>query len=150
MTDCAIKLELKQAQKDAMRAKDKVRLTTVRGILAAIKDVEVNERIDLDDARVLVILDRMQKQRRDSISQFDAAGRDDLSAVEKNELEVIKQFLPAQLSDTEINQLIDQAIRSTGSSSMKEMGQIVGVLKPQMQGRADMAQVSKLIKGKLG
>ncbi|MFT5720645.1 MAG: hypothetical protein ACI9W6_000945 [Motiliproteus sp.] len=150
MTDCAIKLELKQAQKDAMRAKDKDRLTTIRGILAAIKDVEVNERIDLDDARVLVILDRMQKQRRDSISQFDAAGRDDLSAVEKNELEVIKQFLPAQLSDTEINQLIDQAIISTGSTSMKEMGQIVGVLKPQMQGRADMAQVSKLIKGKLG
>jgi uncharacterized protein YqeY len=150
MTDCAIKLELKQAQKDAMRAKDKDRLMTVRGILAAIKDVEVNERIDLDDARVLVILDRMQKQRRDSISQFDAAGRDDLSAVEKNELEVIKQFLPAQLSDTEINQLIDQAIRSTGSSSMKEMGQVMGVLKPQMQGRADMAQISKLIKGKLG
>ncbi|MEH6823369.1 MAG: GatB/YqeY domain-containing protein [Motiliproteus sp.] len=149
MTDCAIKLELKQAQKDAMRAKDKDRLKTLRGMLAAIKDIEVNERIDLDDVRVLAVLDRMQKQRRDSISQFDAAGRDDLSEVEKKELEVIKQFLPTQLSNTEIDQLIDQAISTTGSNSMKEMGQIMGILKPQMQGRADMATVSKLIKGKL-
>jgi uncharacterized protein YqeY len=148
MTDCAIKLELKQAQKDAMRAKDKDRLKTLRSMLAAIKDVEVNERIDVDDARILVILDKMQKQRRDSISQFDAAGRDDLSEVEKKELEVIKQFLPAQLSNTEIDQLIDQAISATGCSSMKEMGQIMGILKPQMQGRADMAVVSKLIKAK--
>ncbi len=149
MTDCAIKLELKQAQKDAMRTKDKDRLKTLRGMLAAIKDVEVNERIDVDDARVVAVLDKMQKQRRDSISQFDAAGRDDLSEVEKKELEVIKQFLPAQLLDTEIDQLIDQAISATGSSSMKEMGQIMGILKPQMQGRADMAMVSKLIKAKL-
>ncbi len=149
MTDCAIKLELKQAQKDAMRAKDKDRLKTLRGMLAAIKDIEVNERIDLDDVRVLAVLDKMQKQRRDSISQFDAAGRDDLSEVEKKELEVIKQFLPTQLSNTEIDQLIDQAISATGSNSMKDMGQIMGILKPQMQGRADMATVSKLIKGKL-
>lgn len=149
MTDCAIKLELKQAQKDAMRAKDMDRLKTLRGILAAIKDVEVNERIDLDDVRVLAVLDKMQKQRRDSINQFDAAGRDDLSEVEKRELEVIKQFLPTQLSKTDINQLIDQAISASGSSSIKEMGQIMGILKPQMQGRADMAEVSKLIKGKL-
>ncbi|MEH6470537.1 MAG: GatB/YqeY domain-containing protein [Halopseudomonas sp.] len=149
MTDCAIKLELKQAQKDAMRAKDKDRLKTLRGILSAIKDVEVNERIELDDIRVLAVLDKMQKQRRDSISQFDAAGRDDLSEVERKELEVIKQFLPTQLTDNEINLLIDQAVNSTGASSMKEMGQIMGILKPQLQGRADIAAVSKLIKAKL-
>jgi uncharacterized protein YqeY len=150
MTDCAIKLEVKQARKDAMRAKDKALLKTLGAILAAIKDIEVNERIEPDDARVLAVLDKMQKQRRDSISQFDAAGRDDLSEVERNELEVIKRFLPAQLTDQEIDQLIDQAISSTGASSMKEMGQVMGILKPQMQGRADMAAVSKLIKAKLG
>tara|TARA_R110002167_G_scaffold80291_2_gene220703 strand:+ start:17847 stop:18299 length:453 start_codon:yes stop_codon:yes gene_type:complete len=149
MTDCAIKLELKQAQKDAMRAKDKDRLKTLRSMLAAVKDIEVNERIDLDDARILAVLDKMQKQRRDSISQFDAAGRDDLSEVEKKELEVIKQFLPAQLTNNEIDQLIDQAISETGSSTMQDMGKVMGLLKPQMQGRADMAIVSKLIKGKL-
>tara|TARA_R110001583_G_scaffold7448_4_gene36875 strand:- start:8138 stop:8590 length:453 start_codon:yes stop_codon:yes gene_type:complete len=149
MTDCAIKLELKQAQKDAMRAKDKDRLKTLRSMLAAVKDIEVNERIDLDDARILAVLDKMQKQRRDSISQFDAAGRDDLSEVEKKELEVIKQFLPAQLTNNEIDQLIDQAISETGSSTMQDMGKVMGLLKPQMQGRADMAVVSKLIKGKL-
>lgn len=149
MTDCAIKLELKQAQKDAMRAKDKDRLKTLRSMLAAVKDIEVNERIDLDDARILAVLDKMQKQRRDSINQFDAAGRDDLSEVEKKELEVIKQFLPAQLTNNEIDQLIDQAISETGSSTMQDMGKVMGLLKPQMQGRADMAVVSKLIKGKL-
>lgn len=148
MTDCAIKTELKSAQKDAMRAKDKDRLKVIRSILAEVKRVEVDERIELDDARVLVVLDKMQKQRRDSISQFDAAGRDDLSEVERKELEVIKQFLPTQLTDQEIDQLIDQAISSTGASSMKEMGQVMGILKPQMQGRADMAGVSKLIKAK--
>tara|TARA_R110002094_G_scaffold6669_4_gene15832 strand:+ start:772 stop:1224 length:453 start_codon:yes stop_codon:yes gene_type:complete len=149
MTDCAIKLELKQAQKDAMRAKDKDRLKTLRSMLAAVKDIEVNERIDLDDARILAVLDKMQKQRRDSINQFDAAGRDDLSEVEKKELEVIKQFLPAQLTNNEIDQLIDQAISETGSSTMQDMGKVMGLLKPQMQGRADMAVVSKPIKGKL-
>lgn len=150
MSDSALKLEIKQAQKDAMRAKDKDRLKTVRAVLAAIKDVEVNERIELDDTRILAVLDKMQKQRRDSISQFDAAGRDDLSEVEKKELEVISQFLPAQLTDQEIDQLIDQAISDTGASSMREMGQVMGALKPKMQGRADMAQVSKRIKAKLG
>ncbi len=150
MTDCAIKIELKQAQKDAMRAKEKARLLVLRSMLAEIKRIEVDERIELDDARVLVVLDKMQKQRRDSIAQYDAAGRDDLSEVEKKELEVIKQFLPAQLTDQEIDQLIDQAISSTGASSMKEMGLVMGVLKPQMQGRADMAGVSKIIKAKIG
>ncbi|MEH6650004.1 MAG: GatB/YqeY domain-containing protein [Motiliproteus sp.] len=148
MTDSAIKTELKQAQKDAMRAKEKTRLLVLRTILSEIKRVEVDERIELDDARVLVVLDKMQKQRRDSITQYDAAGRDDLSEVERKELEVIKQFLPTQLTDQEIDQLIDQAISSTGASSMKEMGQVMGILKPQMQGRADMAGVSKLIKAK--
>ena len=133
-----------------MRSKDKDRLKTLRGILSAIKDVEVNERIELDDARVITVLDKMQKQRRDSIAQFDVAGRDDLSEVEKKELEVIQQFLPAQLTEAEIDQLIDQAIANTGASSMREMGQVMGALKPQLQGRADMAQVSQRIKAKLG
>lgn len=150
MTDCSIKIAIKAAQKEAMLAKDKPRLQTVRTIMSELKRVEVDERIELDDARVLAILDKMQKQRRDSISQFEQAGRDDLVEVEKKELEVIKTFLPAQLTDEEIDQLIDQAIADTGASSIKEMGQVMGVLKPQLQGRADMAVVSKRIKARLG
>ncbi|HEY5716943.1 MAG TPA: GatB/YqeY domain-containing protein [Motiliproteus sp.] len=150
MSDCPIKQALKDAQKEAMRAKDKLRLGTLRMMMAELKRVEVDERIELDDERVLVILDKMQKQRRDSISQFEAAGRDDLAEVEKNELEVIKTFLPAQLTDTEIDQLIEAAIAATGASSMKEMGLLMANLKPQLQGRADMAIVSKRIKARLG
>ncbi|WP_210395661.1 GatB/YqeY domain-containing protein [Motiliproteus sediminis] len=150
MSDCPIKQALKDAQKAAMRAKDKPRLTTLRGMLAELKRVEVDERIELDDERVLVILDKMQKQRRDSISQFEAAGRDDLAEVEKNELEVIKTFLPAQLTDEEIDQLIDAAIAATGASTMKDMGPLMAQLKPQLQGRADIAAVSKRIKARLG
>lgn len=150
MSDCPIKQALKDAQKEAMRAKDKPRLGTLRMMMAELKRVEVDERIELDDARVLVILDKMQKQRRDSISQFEAAGRDDLAEVEKNELEVIKTFLPTQLTDDEIDQLIDAAIASTGASTMKDMGPLMAQLKPQLQGRADMASVSKRIKARLG
>lgn len=150
MTDCSLKITIKNAQKEAMRAKDKARLMTVRTIMSEIKRVEVDERIELDDARVLAILDKMQKQRRDSISQFEQAGRDDLVEVEEKELEVIKTFLPAQLTDDEIDQLIEQAVQTTGASSMKEMGQVMGILRPQLQGRADMAVVSKRIKARLG
>ncbi len=145
----ALKEAIKAAQKEAMRARDKERLGTVRLILAELKRVEVDERIELDDDRILVILDKMQKQRRDSISQFEEAGRDDLSEVEKKELEVIKTFLPAQLTEEEIDQLIDQAISETGADSMQAMGRIMGILKPQIQGRADMAAVSGKIKARL-
>ncbi|WP_207063618.1 GatB/YqeY domain-containing protein [Motiliproteus sp. SC1-56] len=150
MADCPLKIQIKDAQKAAMRAKDKARLQTVRSIMAELKRVEVDERIELDDARVLAILDKMQKQRRDSIAQFESAGREDLIEVEKNELEVIKTFLPAQLTDDEIDQLIAEAINQTGASSMKEMGQVMGALKPKLQGRADMGSVSKRIKARLG
>jgi len=149
MSTISLKEQMKAVQKEAMRARDKVRLGTVRLILSELKRVEVDERIELDDTRVLAILDKMQKQRRDSIAQFDDAGRDDLSEVERNELEVIKTFLPAQLTDQEIDQLIEQAISETGADSMQAMGGIMAILKPQLQGRADIGTVSKKIKARL-
>ncbi|WP_127556179.1 GatB/YqeY domain-containing protein [Saccharospirillum alexandrii] len=145
-----LKQQITEAMKDAMRAKDKVRLGTVRLILAELKRVEVDERVDVDDARVLAILDKMNKQRRDSIAQYETAGRDDLAAIEREEMEVIATFLPAALSEAEINALIDTAIADTGAAGMQDMGKVMGVLKPQLQGRADMAAVSKLIKARLG
>lgn len=145
-----LKQQITEAMKDAMRARDKVRLGTVRLILSELKRVEVDERIDVDDARVLAILDKMNKQRRDSIAQYETAGRDDLAAIEREEMEVIATFLPAALSEDEINALIDTAIADTGAAGMQDMGKVMGVLKPQLQGRADMAAVSKLIKARLG
>lgn len=145
-----LKQQITEAMKDAMRARDKVRLGTVRLILSELKRVEVDERIDVDDARVLVILDKMNKQRRDSIAQYETAGRDDLAAIEREEMEVIATFLPAALSQDEINALIETAIADTGAAGMQDMGKVMGVLKPQLQGRADMAAVSKLIKARLG
>jgi uncharacterized protein len=145
-----LKQQITEAMKDAMRARDKVRLGTVRLILAELKRVEVDERVDVDDARVLAILDKMNKQRRDSIAQYETAGRDDLAAIEREEMEVIATFLPAALSEAEINALIDTAIADTGAAGMQDMGKVMGVLKPQLQGRADMAAVSKLIKARLG
>ncbi|MEP4547995.1 MAG: GatB/YqeY domain-containing protein [Saccharospirillum sp.] len=145
-----LKQQITEAMKDAMRARDKVRLGTVRLILSELKRVEVDERVDVDDARVLAILDKMNKQRRDSIAQYETAGRDDLAAIEREEMEVIATFLPAALSEDEINALIDTAIADTGAEGMQDMGKVMGVLKPQLQGRADMAAVSKLIKARLG
>ncbi|MEX0624802.1 GatB/YqeY domain-containing protein [Saccharospirillum sp.] len=145
-----LKQQITEAMKDAMRARDKVRLGTVRLILSELKRVEVDERIDVDDARVLVILDKMNKQRRDSIAQYETAGRDDLAAIEREEMEVIATFLPAALSQDEIDALIETAIADTGAEGMQDMGKVMGVLKPQLQGRADMAAVSKLIKARLG
>ena len=146
----SLKERILQDVKDAMRAKDKPRLATIRLITAAIKQREVDERIELDDAQVLVVLDKMCKQRRESITQFEQAGRDDLAAQEKAELELIQQYLPEQLSEAEINELIDAAMEQTGASSMKDMGKVMGQLKPQLQGRADMGAVSALIKARLG
>mgnify|MGYP001814552101 FL=1 len=146
----SLKERIQEDVKDAMRAKDKPRLATIRLITAAIKQREVDERIELDDTQVLVVLDKMCKQRRESISQFEQAGRDDLAALEKAELQLIQQYLPEQLTETEINELIDAAMQATGASSMKDMGKVMGQLKPKLQGRADMGAVSALIKARLG
>ena len=129
-----------------MRAKNKERLATLRLIQAAIKQKEVDERIELDDAQTLAILDKMAKQLRDSIDQFKSAGRDDLVAKESAELEVVQSFLPQQLGEDEIKAMVDKAISDTGASGMADMGKLMGVLKPQLQGRADMGKVSGLVK----
>ncbi|MBV1790212.1 GatB/YqeY domain-containing protein [Marinobacterium sp. D7] len=144
-----LKAQITEQMKDAMRAKDKARLGTIRLILADIKRIEVDERIELDDARVLQVLDKMVKQRRDSIAQYLAAERPELADKEQQELEVIKTFLPQPLSDEEINAILDDAIASTGASSMADMGKVMGIVKPKIQGRADMGVLSNLVKSKL-
>ena len=146
----SLKDRILQDVKDAMRARDKPRLATIRLITAAIKQREVDERIELDDEQVLAVLDKMCKQRRESISQFEQAGRNDLAAQEKSELALIQEYLPEQLGEAEINTLIDAAIEATGAASMKDMGKVMGQLKPGLQGRADMGAVSALIKARLG
>jgi uncharacterized protein len=145
----SLKDRILQDVKDAMRSKDKTRLATLRLITAAIKQQEVDERIELDDAQVLTLLDRMCKQRRESISQFEKAGRDDLIAQEAGELELIKTYLPEQLGEDAIAALIDETMASTGATSIKDMGKVMGQLKPKLQGRADMSAVSAMIKTKL-
>jgi len=144
-----LKQQITQAMKAAMRAKEKERLTTIRMILAEIKRIEVDERIELDDARVLAVLDKMSKQRRDSVSQFEEAARMDLADAERRELEVIKTFLPQPLTEEEIADLIKQAADQSGAKTMQDMGKIMGILKPQVQGRADMGTISKLVKAQL-
>ena len=141
--------ELKNAQKDAMRAKDKVRLGTIRMALAAIKQKEIDEQITLDDTAILAVLTKMVKQRVDAASQFGAANRDDLASKEREEIVVIEAFLPKPLSEDELNSLIDDAMASTGASGMQDMGKVMGVLKPQVQGRADMGALSGKIKARL-
>ncbi len=135
--------------KSAMRKKAKQRLGTIRLIQAEIKRMEVDERIELDDTRVLAILDKMRKQRRDSIEQFLKGDRKDLADIEEAEVVVIEEFLPQALSQDEIDQLIKEAIASTGAESMRDMGKVMGVLKPQLQGKADMGAVSQQIKAAL-
>ncbi len=145
----AIKDQITEQMKDAMRAKDKARLGTIRLMLAELKRIEVDERIELDDARVLAVLDKMIKQRKDSIAQYLAAERPELADKEQQETEVIKTFLPQPLSDDEVNQIIDAAIAETGATGMQAMGQVMAIIKPQLQGRADMGNVSKQVKAKL-
>lgn len=144
-----IKDRLTQAIKDAMRAKDKPRLATLRLASAEFKRIEVDERIEIDDARAVIILDKMVKQRRDSISQYQKAERQELADQEAFEIEVIQEFLPEQLTAEELAQLITNAIAATGAASMQDMGKVMGMLKSKVQGRADMGEVSKLIKSKL-
>lgn len=145
----SLKDRIQQDMKDAMRAKDKERLAAIRLILAAVKQREVDERIELDDPQVIAVLDKMAKQRRESISQFEQAGRDDLIAKENSELEIILPYLPEAVGEDELNALINEAIEATGASSIKDMGRVMGQLKPKVQGRADMGAVSALIKSRL-
>ncbi len=145
-----LKARITDDMKAAMRAKDKDRLGTIRLITAAIKQKEVDERIDeLDDATVLAVLDKMLKQRRDSVKQYLDAGREELAAVEEAEILVLQEYMPAPLSEAEIDALIDEAITASGASSMQDMGKVMGSLKPKLQGRADMGAVSGRIKARL-
>ena len=146
-----LKSQLTAEMKACMKAKDKKRLGVVRSLLAAIKQVEIDNQTTLEnDAEVLAILDKAMKQRKDSHQQYVDADRPDLAEQEAYELSVIQDFMPAALSEDEINALIDDAMTQTGAQTMQEMGKVMGLLKPQMQGRADMGEVSKLIKAKLG
>ena len=149
MSDATLKTRITEAMKAAMRAQEKARLGAIRLIQADIKRVEVDERIEVDDARVLAILDKMVKQRRDSIQQFESAGRMDLVAIEAGELAVIQEFLPQALGEAELELLIDDAMRESGAVAMKDMGKVMAILKPQVQGRADMGLVSQRIKARL-
>lgn len=149
MADSALKQRLTDDMKAAMRSKDKPRLGVVRLALAALKQREVDERIELDDTQVLAVLDKMLKQRRDSEKQFTDAGRQDLADQESYEISVLQEYMPAALDEAELDALITQAIADSGASSMKEMGKVMGILKPQVQGRADMGAISQKIKQRL-
>jgi uncharacterized protein YqeY len=144
-----LKTRLQADMKSAMKAGDKARLGVIRLINAAIKQREVDERVALDDTQVLAVLDKMLKQRRDSVAQYQEAGREDLADQERFEIQVCQEYMPAALSDDEISALIASAVAETGATSMKDMGKVMGMLKPKLQGRADMAAVSATIKAKL-
>ncbi|MEP5766115.1 MAG: GatB/YqeY domain-containing protein [Halieaceae bacterium] len=149
MSASPLKDDIQAAMKAAMRAKEKPRLQTIRLMQAEFKRIEVDERIELDDARVLAVLDKMVKQRRDSAQQYSDAGREELAAQENFEISVIQEFLPAQLSEDEIVALVEAAIAASDATGMQAMGQVMGQLKPQLQGKADMGKVSALVKQKL-
>jgi len=149
MAEATIKPTLTSAMKTALKAGDKQRLGAIRLMLADIKRIEVDERIELDDQRVLTILDKMLKQRRDSLGQYQAAGRDDLANQEAFEIDVIEGFLPAKLSPEELATMVSEAVAQSGASAMKDMGKVMALVKPQVLGRADMGAVSKLVKSSL-
>ncbi len=136
--------------KAAMKSGDKDRLKVLRLVTAAIKQVEVDQRKDLEDADVVSVLEKMQKQRRDSIEQFEKGGREDLAAIERAEMDIIKVYLPEQLSDAELDALIDEAISSTGAESIRDMGKVMGAIKEKAAGRADMGAVGAKVKARLG
>ena len=141
--------QLKEEQKIAMKAKDKPRLGTIRLALSAIKQREVDEQITLSDDDIIAVLTKMVKQRRDSVAQFEKADRQDLADVEKAEIAVLEDFMPQPLTDEEVTALIEAAIADSGAAGMQDMGKVMGVLKPQIQGRADMGKVSGLVRAKL-
>ena len=149
MADSAIKLKLTEAMKDAMRARDKARLGAIRLALAEVKKVEVDERIEPDDTRVLSLLEKMIKQRRESIRQYEDAKRSDLADIEKAEIVVLQEFIPAALGELEIDAIILQAISDSGAVSPQEMGKVIALVKPLVAGRADMGAISQKIKSRL-
>ncbi len=149
MTDSALKTRINDDVKTAMRSKDKERLGTLRLLTAAIKQIEVDERIELNDDQIITVLEKMLKQRKDSIEQFEKAGRNELAEIEIKEVAILKEFMPEQLSDADVDALIDEAISATGAETMKDMGKVMGILKPKLAGKADMGAVSGKIKAKL-
>lgn len=144
-----LKDRIQEDMKSAMRAKDARRLGVIRLLLAAVKQREIDERISLDDSQVLAVIDKMIKQRHDAIDQFQSAGRNDLAEQEQFEISVLSEYLPPALNDTEIAELLEAAIANSGATSMRDMGKVMGLLKPQLQGRADMGAVSAKIKAAL-
>jgi len=145
----SLKATIADAMKAAMKAREKERLGTIRLMMSEFKRIEVDERIELDDARVLAVLDKMIKQRRDSADQYQKAGRDELAAQENYEIGVIQEFLPTQLGADELSAMVDAAIAASGTTGMQAMGAVMARLKPQLQGRADIGAVSKLVKSRL-
>jgi uncharacterized protein len=150
MADSELKQRITDDMKSAMRAKEKQRLGVIRLILAAIKQREVDERIELDDAQVLAVLDKMLKQRRDSIEQYTNAGRTELADKELFEVGIIQDYMPAALSEAELDAMIQEIVSAVGASSMQDMGKVMAQLKPKVQGRADMGQVSQKVKAAIG
>ena len=144
-----LKSDLTSAMKEAMRAKEKARLGAIRMMLSEIKRVEVDERISINDQRVLSILDKMVKQRRDSINQYQSAGRQELADIEISEINIIKEFLPTSLTNEEIHAMVSSAITESGAKSMKDMGKVMNIIRPKIQGRADAGLVSGLVKNEL-
>lgn len=146
----SLKARISEEMKNAMRAKDTARLGAIRLLLAAIKQREVDERIELDDNQVIEAIEKMLKQRRDSISQYEAANRQDLADVEKQEVSVLQEYLPKALSESELAEILDKVIADTGAAGIKDMSKVMAAIKPLVIGRADMGKISGLIKSKLG
>lgn len=146
----SLKARITEDMKTAMKAKETVRLGAIRLLLAAIKQKEVDEQIELDETGIVAVIEKMTKQRKDSLSQYEAAGRTDLAEVERAEITVLAAYLPEKMGEAEINAAIDAAAAATGAASAADMGKLMSVLKPQLAGKADMALVSKLVKAKLG
>jgi uncharacterized protein YqeY len=145
-----LKKHISDTLKTAMRAKEKQRVTVIRTILSECKKIEIDERIELDDARVLAVLDKMNKQRKDSNQQFLNGDREDLAKIEQEEMLIISEFLPTPLTDNEVGEIVKAAVKETGANSMQQMGAVMAIVKPQVQGRADMALISKQVKAQLG
>jgi uncharacterized protein YqeY len=146
----SLKTQITDDMKSAMKAGDKDRLKVVRLIMAAIQQVEVDKRTELDDAAVLSVLEKMVKQRKDSVDQFEKGGREDLASIERAEIEVLQDYLPEQLSDEELNALIDEAIAATGAESIRDMGKVMGQIRAKAAGRADMGAIGAMVKARLG
>jgi uncharacterized protein YqeY len=149
MSEHPLKQSITDAMKDAMRAKDKPRLSTIRLMLSELKRIEVDERIDLPEDRIISILEKMIKQRRDSVKQYTDGGRPELADAENTEIGIIQEFMPAALSEAEISKIVSKAITATGAAAMQDMGKVMNEVRPQLAGRADMSVVSKMVKEQL-